>query len=110
MATIVDSVPPMPAPSETVRSSALAFLIRVWKFLATPSVPVEEPELTFVGRVRKFLWLSSGLFSAGSFAISAFGLLVFGAVDAVATNFLAAVVSACLFGFASLLHFGPDTA
>lgn len=78
-----------------------------------PAVPVDlaEPlELTFLGRICKFLWLSSGLFSAASFAIPAIGVLAFGTLEGLGTSFLAAVVSACLFGLASLLHFGPDTA
>lgn len=76
-----------------------------------PSVDfVVSPELTFAGRIRKFLWLSSGLFSAASFAIPVVGLVAFGSFDGVGTNFLAAVVSACLFGLTTLLHFGPDVA
>ena len=71
---------------------------------------VVPSELTFAGRIRKFLWLSSGLFSAASFAIPVVGLVAFGSFDGVGTNFLAAVVSACLFGLTTLLHFGPDVA
>lgn len=95
---------------------ALIFLRRSWNFLwppADPSLPAvtaPEVELTFVGRIRKFLWLSSGLFSAASFAIPAIGLFAYGTTDGMATDFLAAVVSACLFGVASVLHFGPDEA
>lgn len=80
---------------------------------ALPAVPadfVEPLELTFLVRIRKFLWLSSGLFSAASFAIPAIGVLAFGTLDGLGTSFVAAVVSACLFGLGSLLHFGPDTA
>ena len=76
-----------------------------------PSADVVVPvELTLVGRIRKFLWLSSGLFSAASFAIPVVGLVAFGSFDGVGTNFLAAVVSACLFGLTTLLHYGPDVA
>ncbi len=97
-------------------SAALVFLRQVWRFLwppAGPSLPSEaapDVELTFVGRIRKFLWLSSGLFSAASFAIPAIGLFAYGTTDGMATDFLAAIVSACLFAVASLLHFGPDEA
>lgn len=81
-----------------------------------PTVPpmsadlAESLELTILARIRKFLWLSSGLFSAASFAIPAIGVLAFGTLEGLDTSFLAAVVSACLFGLASLLHFGPETA
>jgi hypothetical protein len=78
-----------------------------------PAMPADlgEPlELTFLARICKFLWLSSGLFSAASFAIPAIGVLAFGTLDGLGTSFLAAVVSGCLFGLASLLHFGPDVA
>ncbi len=78
--------------------------------LASPVEVVEEPYLTFPARVRKFLWLSSGLFSAASLMIPAIGYLAFGSVEGAPTNFLAAVVSACLFGLTSLLHFGPAEA
>ncbi|HYS99489.1 MAG TPA: hypothetical protein VEO20_02380 [Thermoplasmata archaeon] len=116
MATVTEPVSVPPAPVETPGASILA---RIWKLLAQTwkfvigSAPVEreeEVELTFTARIRKFLWLSSGLFSAASFAIPAIGYLAYGTIEGASTNFLAAVVSACLFGFASLLHFGPETA
>lgn len=79
--------------------------------LATlPPENLEPLELTFLARIRKFLWLSSGLFSAASFAIPAIGVLAFGSSDGIGTSFLAAIVSACLFGLTSFLHFGPETA
>ncbi|MCI4371119.1 MAG: hypothetical protein L3J78_00540 [Thermoplasmata archaeon] len=77
------------------------------------SQPVDLLHVTWVRllpRIRKFLWLSSGLFSAASFAIPAFGVLAFGSIEGLTTSFAAAIVSACLFGLASLLHFGPDVA
>jgi hypothetical protein len=73
-------------------------------------VRIEVPAYDLFARVRKFLWLSSGLFSAASFAIPFVGFMAYGTSQPASTNFLAAVVSACLFGIASLLHFGPDTA
>jgi len=96
-------------------SAAVVFLRRAWKFLWPPagSLAVEtvpDVELTLVGRIRKFLWLSSGLFSAASFAIPGIGLFAYGTTEGMGTNFLAAVVSACLFGVTSLLHFGPNEA
>lgn len=74
------------------------------------SMSAEARPLTLFERFRKFLWLSSGLFSAASFAIPVVGLMAFGSFEGIGTNFLVAVVSACLFGLASVLHFGPDEA
>ena len=96
-------------------SAAVVFLRRAWKFLWPPdgsfaAETVPDVELTLVGRIRKFVWLSSGLFSAASFAIPAIGLFVYGTTEGMGTNFLAAVVSASLFGVASSLHFGPNEA
>src|SRR5437879_12126569 len=59
-------------------SAAVVFLRRAWKFLWPPAGSLAETvpdvELTLVGRIRKFLWLSNGLFSAASFAIPAIAL------------------------------------
>jgi len=71
---------------------------------------LEVPVLTLMDRVRKFLWLSSGLFSAAAFAVPAIGVMVYGTFEGGGTSFLAAVVSACLFGVTTLLNFGPDEA
>lgn len=77
---------------------------------ATVADLVEPFELSFFGRIRKFLWLSSGMFSAASFAIPVIGVMAFGSTDGLGTGFLAGIVSACLFGITSLLRFGPETA
>lgn len=79
---------------------------------ATSSERVEPAAFTFRARIRKFVWLWSGLFSAASFAMPALGLLGVGRIEieAIGTSFLAGVMSAGLFGLTSLLHFGPDTA
>jgi len=77
---------------------------------ATPADLIEPLELTFLVRIRKFLWLSSGLFSAASFAIPVIGVLAFGSREGVGPSFLAALASACLFGLTSILHFGPESA
>ncbi len=100
----------------TGETPARAFLRRLWRWLwpptpeSAPAIESEEVDLTFMGRLRKFLWLSSGLFSAASFAIPVLGYVAFGTFSGMATNFVAAVASAGLFGLASLLHFGPETA
>ncbi len=76
----------------------------------TVEAPVQITEYGLFGRLCKFLWLSSGMFSAASFAIPFIGYMTLGSTQVASTNFLAAIVSACLFGLASLLHFGPETA
>ncbi len=113
MATTTES----PPAADVLRPSGVAVLVRIrsllaWlhKFFSATPHEVEEPPLTLNARLRKFLWLSSGLFSAASFTIPAIGYLAFGTAEDAATNFLAGVVSACLFGVASLLHFGPSEA
>ena len=113
MAAILES----PAAADAAHRTSLASFVRVQSIverartlLPFPVEAVEEPDLTFPARVRKFLWLSSGLFSAASFVIPAIGYLAFGSVEGAGADFLAAVGSACLFGVASLLHFGPDEA
>jgi len=77
---------------------------------ATPADLIEPLEFTLLVRIRKFLWLSSGLFSAASFAIPMIGVFAFGSMEGVGPSFLAALASACLFGLTSILHFGPESA
>lgn len=77
---------------------------------ATPADLLEPLALTFFVRLRKFLWLSSGLFSAAALAVPMIGVLAFGSMEGVGPSFLAALASACLFGLASIFHFGPDSA
>ena len=97
-------------------SPAVAFLRRLWRWLWPPNAELtsvaeaEAPVLTFMDRVRKFMWLSSGLFSAAAFAVPAVGVMVYGTFEGGGTSFMAAVVSACLFGVTTLLNFGPDEA
>jgi hypothetical protein len=77
---------------------------------ATPADLMEPLGFTFLARLRKFLWLSSGLFSAAALAVPMIGVLAFGSMEGVGPSFLAALASACVFGLASILHFGPDSA
>src|SRR5437667_140555 len=77
---------------------------------ATPADLLQPLALTFFLRLRKFLWLSSGLFSAAALAVPMVGVLAFGRLEGVGPSFLAALASACLFGLASIFHFGPDSA
>jgi 4-hydroxybenzoate polyprenyltransferase len=71
---------------------------------------LESLESYFFLRIRKFLWLASGLLSAACFAVPVMGVVAFGTANEVGTSFLVAVVSACFFGVASLWHFGPESA
>ena len=71
---------------------------------------VSSLESFFFPRLRKFLWLASGLLSAACFAVPVMGLIAFGTAHDVGASFLIAVVSACVFGVASLWHFGPESA
>ncbi len=71
---------------------------------------MEPLGFNFLARLRKFLWLSSGLFSAAALAVPMIGVLAFGSMEGVGPSFLAALASACVFGLASILHFGPDSA
>jgi len=97
-------------------SPAVAFLRRLWRWLWPPNAELasvneaEGPVLTLMDRFRKFLWLSSGLFSAAAFAVPAVGVMVYGTFEGGGTSFLAAVISACLFGVTTFLNFGPDEA
>ena len=97
-------------------SPAVAFLRRLWRWLWPPNAELalvneaEGPLLTLTDRFRKFLWLSSGLFSAAAFAVPAVGVMVYGTFEGGGTSFLAAVISACLFGVTTFLNFGPDEA
>src|SRR3989441_13174305 len=102
---------------ETVgESPAVAFLRRLWRWLWPPNAELapaneaEVPVLTLMDRLRKFLWLSSGLFSAAAFAVPAIGVIAYGTFEGGGTSFLAAGVSARLFGVATFLHFGPGEA
>jgi len=79
---------------------------------AFPVESAETLELSFPARIRKFLWLSSGLFGAASLAMPVLGILALGSVQTrgLGPNFLAGIVGAALFGLASLLRFGPEEA
>jgi len=71
---------------------------------------LDSLESFFRSRIRRFLWLASGLLSAACFAVPVMGWVAFGTANDVGTSFVVAVVSASLFGVASLWHFGPETA
>jgi hypothetical protein len=64
---------------------------------------------TFIARLRKVVWVWSGAFSMACFAASFLGFAVLRAFDSAGTSFVAGIVTAGVFGVASLLRFGPDS-
>src|SRR3989475_10406313 len=64
-------------------SPAIAFLHRLWKWLWPPNAELaptneaEVPVLTLLDPLRKFLWLSSRLFSSAAVAASAIGVVAY---------------------------------
>lgn len=70
---------------------------------------IEVLEIPLAARVREFLWLSSGMFSAAALALSFLGFFTLGAEEDAARNFLAAVASSILFGICTVLKLGPDS-
>lgn len=61
-------------------------------------------------RVRRFVWLSTGMFSAASLGLASLGYFWTGAFENAASSFLASIVSGAMFGIACLLNFGPNEA
>lgn len=61
-------------------------------------------------RIRHFVWLSTGMFSAAALALAFFGYAWIGTFADVSSNFLASIVSGAMFGISSVLKFGPTDA
>ena len=78
--------------------------------MATITEPRKPDDEGVLSRVRKFVWLSSGMFSLAALSLAFSGYFAFGGMESAGTNFLAAVVAAGLFGLTSLLRFGPYSA
>lgn len=70
---------------------------------------IEVLDVPFAARVREFLWLSSGMFSAAALALSFLGFFTTGAQEDAMRNFTAAVVSSAMFGICTVLKLGPDS-
>ncbi len=68
------------------------------------------PAVPLVAQVRTFLWLASGMFSTSALALAFLDFWMMGSAAQAATHFLAAVVAAVLFGFATVLKLGPSEA
>lgn len=61
-------------------------------------------------RMRRFVWLSTGMFSAASLALAFVGYFWASSFDGATSHFIASIVSGGLFGLASILKFGPSEA
>src|SRR2546430_17556242 len=61
-------------------------------------------------RIRHFVWLSTGMFSAAALALAFLGYLWTETFTNAASNFLASIVSGAMFGLSSFLKFGPNDA
>src|SRR5256885_16961859 len=61
-------------------------------------------------RIRHFVWLSTGMFSAAALALSFLGYAWTGTFAQAASNFLASIVSGAVFGISSCLQFRPADA
>jgi len=81
---------------------------------AVESVPVDAdatvPAASLLSQFRHFFWLSAGMFSMSALALAFLEYWTLGPAEQAATHFLAAVVSAVLFGVATFLKLGPDEA
>ncbi len=89
----------------TVLEEVRAFEIAV----AAPESAEAVATPTLLERLRKFLWLWSGMFSVACLASAFAGFTALRAFESAGTTFLAAIVSAGLFGVVSFLRFGPDS-
>lgn len=80
-------------------------------FTATESVAEAAlPAVSLIAQVRFFLWLASGMFSTSALALAFLDYWVVASAEQAATHFLAAIVSAALFGIATVLKLGPSEA
>jgi len=78
---------------------------------ATESVAeLALPPASLISEVRLFLWLASGMFSTSALALAFLDYWVVASSSAAETHFVAAIVSAALFGVATLLKLGPGEA
>lgn len=79
---------------------------------AAENLPGEAalPAVSLVSQIRTFLWLASGMFSVSALALAFLDYWIVSAAEQGGTHFLAAIVSAALFGFATVLKLGPSEA
>lgn len=74
------------------------------------AVHLEDVGVGLEVRIREFVWLSSGMFSAASLSLAFLAYFTLGAAEDAARNFGAAVVSSLLFGLCTVLKLGPESA
>ncbi|MCI4371120.1 MAG: hypothetical protein L3J78_00545 [Thermoplasmata archaeon] len=58
-------------------------------------------------RLRKFVWVSSGMFSGAALAIAFLGYFWLGPFETATSNFMASIVSGAIFWITTQLNFGP---
>src|SRR5207253_10088610 len=80
----------------------MATVTRLWNRWQDTGYDAELPL-----RIRHFVWLSTGMFSAAALTLAFLGYLWTETFANAASNFLASIVSGALFGPCSFLQFGP---
>src|SRR5438093_10024848 len=83
----------------------MATVTRLWNRWQDTGYDAELPL-----RIRHFVWLSTGMFSAAALALAFLGYLWTETFANAASNFLASIVSGRFSGFPSFLSFGPTPA
>jgi len=61
-------------------------------------------------RLKRFLWLSSGMFSAAALAVAFLGYYYVGSFQEASSNFIASIASGGIFWASDSLKFGPSSA
>src|SRR5438552_18770853 len=79
----------------------MATLTRLWNRWQDNGYDAELPL-----RIRHFVWLSTGMYSAAALALAFLGYLWTETFANAASNFLASIVSGAMFGLSSFLKFG----
>jgi hypothetical protein len=80
----------------------MATVTGIWNLWHESGYPAELPV-----RIRHFVWLSTGMFSAAALAVAFIGYAWTGAFEAASSNFFASILSGALFGLSNVLRFGP---
>src|SRR5438093_12297187 len=80
----------------------MATVTRLWNRWQDTGYDAELPL-----RIRHFAWVSTGMVSAAALALASLGYLWTETFANAASNFLASIVAAALFGLSSFLKLGP---